>query len=144
MQRIQCTLFFDNTAHHNNVMKDGSRNWGWFAHFPTQFLGLKGLTEGKYRVSLQMKNATKNVVQYCQALGLSRYGQITWDFQTGPLGTTTDLDSLEYLLLCTSCIRTTWLTLESKYRRIFTIVLQIYCISKSTNVNVISYLYIKN
>ena len=35
-------------------------------------------------VCLQTKNATKNVVQYCKAFGLSEYGQIAWDFQTGP------------------------------------------------------------
>ena len=35
-------------------------------------------------VSLQIRNATKNVAQYDNTFGLSGYGQITWDFQTGP------------------------------------------------------------
>ena len=39
-----------------------------------------------------MKNATKNVVQYDKVFGLSGYGQITWDFQTGPFPS----DNVEY------------------------------------------------
>ncbi len=35
-------------------------------------------------LALQMKTATKNVVQSDKAFSLSGYGQIPWDFQTGP------------------------------------------------------------
>ncbi len=51
--------------------------------------GSKWVNSGKIlilspTVCLQMKNTAKNVVQYCKAFGLSAYGQIAWDFQTGP------------------------------------------------------------
>ncbi len=36
------------------------------------------------QVSLQIKNPTKNEVQCGMAFGPSGYGQIIWDFQTGP------------------------------------------------------------
>ena len=39
---------------------------------------------------LEMKKATKNVVQYGKAFGPSGYRQITWHFQTGPWHNMTD------------------------------------------------------
>ena len=41
-------------------------------------------TPFRMQSALQIKNTTKNVVQYDKAFGLLGYGQITWDFQTGP------------------------------------------------------------